>query len=78
MYTITNKPLFKEVKGVIIYWFDELENDELKLCEGIVKQVESGKVNENNNIYITFDENIDNEFYLTLLVVQLMDQENEI
>ena len=77
--TITNKPLFEEVKEsndrFNIYWFDELENDELKLCKEIVKHVEPDKVNENNNVHITFDENNDNEFYLTLFVIQLMDQQ---
>lgn len=79
--TKVNKPLFKDVKEsddkFDIFWFDELENDELKLCEEIVKRVEPENVNENNNVHITFDENVDNRFYLTLSVFQSMDQETK-
>ena len=73
---ITDKLLFKEAKedenGIYMYWFDELENDELKLCEEIVKHVEPDKVNEYNSVQITFN---DNKWNLCVFVAHSMDQE---
>ena len=73
---MTDKPLFKEIKEdenrIYMYWFDELENDELKLCEEIVEHIEPDKVNENNSVQITFN---GDEFHLTLFVVHSINQE---
>jgi len=70
-----NKALFKDAKENVnklyVYWFDELEYDELGLCEEIVEHVEPDKVNENNSVQITYD---GNKFHLTLSVVQLMNK----
>ena len=78
----TDKYLFKEVKekenGFEIVWMDELENDELKICEEIFKQVEFNKLDKYDNIssvHISFgNNNSEYEFILSLFINQLMNR----
>lgn len=63
--------LFDNVKelynGYHILCFDKLKDDELELCEELVKEIEPDKVKENNRVQIIFDN--DNEFHLAISIV---------